>query len=361
MLTARKYGLILLCLLLCCGGLRAAGARDAQAGHEEGFSLKEMIFSHVTDAYDWHLLTVKGHHYAIPLPVIVKSESRGWFVFLSSRLAHGETYEGFTISHSEQYNNKVVEINSTGEESRPLDLSFTKNAASLSLACLLMLVIFLSMARGYAKEPVKARKGFAGIMEVVVIFVLDGLIKPCVGPEYKRFAPYLLTAFFFILINNLLGLIPFFPGGANVTGNISITLVLALCTFAITNLCGNKAYWKEVLWPDVPLWLKVPVPIMPFVELLGVFTKPFALMVRLFANMLAGHMIILVLMGLIFIFSYMIGPAVGAGVSVISILFSIFMLVLDILVSFIQAYVFTMLSAIFIGMGRMEHEHKEAH
>ena len=359
-LNIAKYGLILLLLLL----FRGVQASEPQGIHEEkaeGFNLKEMIFSHVTDAYDWHLLTVKGHHYSIPLPIIVKSESGEWAVFMSSRLAHGETYKGFSISHSEKYNNKVVEINAAGEEVRPLDLSFTKNAASLMLSVLLMLTLFLSLARSYKKEPVKARKGFAGMIEVVVVFVQEGLIKPCVGPEYKRFSPYLLTAFFFILINNLLGLVPFFPGGANVTGNISITLVLALCTFAITNLCGNKAYWKEVLWPDVPLWLKVPIPIMPFVELLGVFTKPFALMIRLFANMLAGHMIILVLMGLIFIFSYMIGPAVGAGVSVISIAFSIFMLALDILVSFIQAYVFTMLSAIFIGMGRMEHEHKEAH
>ena len=358
-LTAKKYGLMLL-LLLVSWGLQASG----QGTHEEkaeGFNLKEMIFSHVTDAYDWHLLTVKGHHYSIPLPVIVKSESRGWFMFSSSHLAHGESYNGFTISHSEKYNNKVVEINEAGEELRPLDLSFTKNAASLMLSMLLMLAIFLSLARSYKKEPIKARTGFAGMIEVVIAFVQDDLIKPCIGPEYKRFSPYLLTAFFFILINNLLGLVPFFPGGANVTGNISITLVLALFTFAITNLCGNREYWKEIFWPDVPLWLKIPLPIMPFVELLGVFTKPFALMVRLFANILAGHMIILVLMGLIFIFTYMIGPAVGAGVSVISIAFSIFMLVLDVLVSFIQAYVFTMLSAIFIGMGRMEHGHKEAH
>ncbi len=348
----KRQGILLLIFLL------AFGMQVKADNHEEenqSFNLKEMIFSHVLDTYDWHLFTVGGHHYSIPLPVIVKSKDRGWFIFSSSRLAHGESYNGFHISGEEPYKGKVVETDTSGALSRPLDLSLTKNATSIWIASIILVLIFLSLASGYKKEPLKPKRGFSGSMEMLIMSVLNDVIKPCVGVEYRRFAPYLLTAFFFIFFNNLLGLIPLFPGGANVTGNISVTLVLALFTFVITNSFGNKEYWKEIFWPDVPTWLKVPIPIMPFIELLGIFTKPFALMIRLFANMLAGHIVILVLVSLIFIFSQMVGPAVALGVSIVSVAFSIFMLALDVLVSFIQAYVFTMLSSIFIGMGRVEH------
>ncbi|KAA6310759.1 ATP synthase subunit a, partial [termite gut metagenome] len=162
----------------------------------------------------------------------------------------------------------------------------------------------------------------------------------------------------FIFINNIMGLIPIFPGGANVTGNIAITMVLAACTFLAVNIFGTRTYWKDVFWPDVPLWLKVPIPIMPFIEFLGVFTKPFALMIRLFANMLAGHMAMLVLTCLIFISASM-GPALNGTLTVASVLFNIFMNTLEILVAFIQAYVFTMLSSVFIGLAQEEHHVKE--
>ncbi len=341
-----------LCLLFVSGSILKA---DEGKSEKESFDLKEMIFSHVLDSYDWHLFTVGEHHYSIPLPVIVKSQDRGWFVFSSSKLAHGESYEGFHISHEEAYKGKIVEASVSGENIRPLDLSFTKNAASICLASVILVLLFVSLASGYKKDPFSPRRGFAGSLEMLTLSILNDVIKPCVGVEYRRFAPYLLTAFFFIFFNNLLGLIPIVPGGANVTGNISITFVLAMFTFMITNLYGSKEYWKEIFWPDVPTWLKVPIPIMPFIELLGIFTKPFALMIRLFANMLAGHIVILVLVSLIFIFSIMVGPAVATGVSVVSVAFSVFMLLLDVLVSFIQAYVFTMLSSIFIGMGRVQH------
>ena len=180
---------------------------------------------------------------------------------------------------------------------------------------------------------------------------LDDIIKSCVGPNYRKFAPYLLTAFFFIFVNNIMGLIPFFPGGANVTGNIAITMVLAICTFLAVNIFGTKHYWKDIFWPDVPWWLKVPVPMMPFIEFFGIFTKPFALMIRLFANMLAGHMAMLVLTCLIFISASM-GPALNGTLTVASVLFNIFMNALELLVAFIQAYVFTMLSAVFIGLAQ---------
>jgi len=326
-----------------------------KAEEKKSFNLKEMIFHHVLDSYEWHLITIGEKSYAIPLPVIVRSAERGWFVFSSAQLDEGKTYNGFYITHGEKYNNKIVELNAQRVEVRPLDLSLTKNAASILLSCALLIGIFLSMGLAYKKEPLQSHKGLYGLMEILIFSIYNDLIKPCVGPEYKRFAPYLLTAFFFIFLNNLMGLIPFFPGGANVTGNIAVTMVLALCTFLLTNVLGTKEYYKEIFWPEVPLWLKLPIPIMPFVELLGVFTKPLALMIRLFANMLAGHMIILVLTGLIFIFYGLVGPGVASGVSLVSILFSIFMLLIDVLVSFIQAYVFTMLSSIFIGMGRVKH------
>ena len=345
-----------LALSLCLLFVSTSVLKASEEEHEKGsFDLKEMIFSHVLDSYEWHLLTVDGHHVSIPLPVIVKSQDRGWFIFSSSNLAHGESHEGFQIAHDGAYKGKIVEVLASGEQIRPFDVSFTKNAASICFSSILLVIFFVCLASGYKKDPFSPRRGFIGSIEMLISSILNDVIKPCVGHEYKRFAPYLLTAFFFIFFNNMLGLIPLVPGGANVTGNISITLVLALFTFAITNFFGNKEYWKEIFWPEVPWWLKLPLPIMPFIELLGIFTKPFALMIRLFANMLAGHIVILVLVGLIFVFSALMGPIAASGVSVVSMAFSIFMLLLDVLVSFIQAYVFTMLSSIFIGMGRVEH------
>ena len=192
----------------------------------------------------------------------------------------------------------------------------------------------------------------------------QGVIKPTLGAKAPKFAPYLLTVFFFILVMNLLGLIVIFPGGANLTGNIAVTLVLSLLTFFIVNIFGTKHYWKDIFWPDVPLWLKFPIPIMPIIEIFGVFTKPAALTVRLFANMMGGHIIVIVLTLLIFILA-VLGPSVTAGATVVSVIFSIFMLLIDVLVSFIQAYVFTMLSTLFISLAQeeghkeKEHEHAE--
>ena len=350
MLIQKKIIVSLIAIFLFCNNIFA---NENEAQPEKSFDLKEMIFSHVLDSYEWHLFTAGHKHVSIPLPIIVRSSERGWFLFSSSRLSHGESYEGFYIGSK----NKVVEVNSLGEEVRPFDISLTKNAASILMVSAFLVIVFLTMARGYKEQPFRSRKGFIGSLEMLTVSIHDDLIKPCVGHDYKRFAPYLLTAFFFIFANNLLGLIPIFPGGANVTGNIAVTMVLAVLTFFMTNFFGSKEYWKEVFWPEVPLWLKVPLPIMPIIELFGIITKPIALMVRLFANMLAGHIIILVLVGLIFTFSAIMNNFVGGGVSIVSTLFSIFMLLIDVLVSFIQAYVFTMLSSIFIGMGRVQHSH----
>ena len=331
----------------------------AGGGSSDGkFNASDFILGHVGDEYEWHITTLGGKHLSIPLPIIVYSKDKGLNVFMSSHLHHGE-YDGYYLANEGTYKGKVVEKNAQGEEVRPWDFSLTKNAASLLLSSALLILIVLYVAKWYKKDNMKAPTGFRGTFEMLMFFIYDDLIKPSVGKDYKKFAPYLLTVFFFIFFNNLLGLIPLFPGGANLTGNIAVTLFLAVCTFLVTNFFGTREYWREVFWPDVPAWLKVPVPLMPLIEIIGVLTKPFALMMRLFANMLAGHMIVLVLMSLIFIFTAMMGVIAGSGVAVISITFSIFMIMIDVLVCFIQAYVFTMLSAIFIGMARVEPHHQK--
>jgi len=219
-----------------------------------------------------------------------------------------------------------------------------------------MIVIFLSVARWYGRHPRHSPPGgLVGAIEMFVMSVEDDIIRKSIpGDDYARYSPYLLTAFFFIFINNIMGMIPFFPGGANVTGNISITVVLAVCTMLATNLFGNKEYWKEIFWPEVPLWIKVPVPLMPLIELFGVISKPFALAIRLFANITAGHAIILALTCMIFT-TVKMGVGMNAGMTVFAILLSIFMSFLEILVAYIQAYVFTLLSAVFIGLSRQTH------
>ncbi len=317
----------------------------------EDLDMNEYLFGHVGDSYEWHITTVNGHHVNIPLPVIVHSKTSGWHVFSSKHLEEGE-YEGFYISSSEKYNGKIVERGPSGEEIRPLDLSITKNVAGLMFNSALLVLLVLLTARWYKKHDAReeAPKGFAGVMEMMITMVEDDIIKECIGKEYKRYSPYLLTAFFFIFINNLMGIVPFFPGGANITGNIAVTFVLAMCTFLAVNLFGNKHYYKDIFWPDVPLFLKV-IPLMPLIEIIGLFTKPFSLMIRLFANILAGHVMLLGVVAVVFL-TAKLGFAMNAGLSAISVLFGVFLDILELLVAFLQAYVFTMLSAVFIGLSR---------
>jgi len=333
----------------------------AQESDEVDLDIQEYLFGHVGDAYEWHITTVNGEPVSIPLPVIVRSRTTGWHCFSSRHLEEG-AYEGFYISNSEKYDGKIVERNAALEEVRPLDLSITKNVLGLMINSLVLVLLVLLAARWYRRHDAveEAPKGFAGLMEMLITMVEDDIIKACVGPDYKRYSPYLLTAFFFIFINNLMGIVPFFPGGANVTGNIAVTLVLAVCTFLAINLFGNKHYWKEILWPDVPTWLKVPLPLMPLIEIVGMFTKPFSLMVRLFANILAGHCMILGVVGVIFLTAKM-GVGLNAGMGVVAILLGVFMDLLELLVAFLQAYVFTMLSAVFMGMSRQQPETENKH
>ncbi|MBR6280460.1 MAG: F0F1 ATP synthase subunit A [Bacteroidales bacterium] len=324
---------------------------------EEEFDMQSFIFGHIGDAYEWHITEIKGRPVSIPLPVIVHSRTSGWQCFLSSKLEEGE-YRGFHIAPAgSKYEGKVVETGADGSEIRPFDLSITKNVLGLMVGSLLVVILILSTARWYRKHDAleEAPTGVPGLVEMLVASITDDVIKDAVGKDYEKYAPYLLTVFFFILINNLLGIVPFFPGGANVTGNIAVTLVLAMFTFLMVNLFGNRHYYKDIFWPDVPIFLKAPLPIMPLIEILGMFTKPFSLMVRLFANMLAGHIMILCAVAIIFLTAEL-GPLLNGSLGLVAVLFGIFLDCLEFLVAFIQAYVFTMLSSVFIGLAHQEPE-----
>lgn len=328
-------------------------AEDSHAPvQEESVDVAHMLFGHIGDSYGWHITDWKGNHVTIPLPCIVHSTT-GWHFFMSSQIEHGHSYEGLFVAEEGRYKDKIVEQGADGALIRPFDISITKNVASLMFTAILLIVLVLSAKRWYTRNDArdKAPGGLAGLVEMMVMMVNDDIIKESVGPEYKKYAPYLLTAFFFIFISNLLGIVPFFPGGANVTGNIAVTMVLALCTFFAVNMFANKQYWKEILWPDVPMFLKFPLPLMQLIEIFGMFTKPFSLMVRLFANIMAGHAMILGLVSVIFV-TAKLGPVINGSMTVVTMLFGVFMDCLELLVAFIQAYVFTMLSGVFIGMSR---------
>ena len=333
----------------------------------EKFDAKSFIFGHTGDSYCFHITEIKGEPVCVWLPVIVKCKDGDWHCFSSKHvceLKDGETFEHngthFYVApiNAEKYPGKMVEVKGDGSLSRPFDISFTKNAFGIFLVCIFLLAFFLPAARKYKKDPMAQPTKYQGLVEWLTYTVLDGIIRPNIPEKkVKKFAPYLLTVFFFIFFANLFGLIPFFPFSANVTGNLSITVVLALLTYFFVNLFGNKHYWKDILWPDVPIFLKA-FPLMPIIELISTITKPFALMVRLFANILAGHIVIMVLMALIFIIGGMYGAGMGGVMSIVSIFMTVFMFALELLVAYIQAYVFTILSSLFIGMAQHDPEHE---
>ena len=308
-------------------------AKESQ--QEEEVDVAGIIFEHIGDEYEWHILTWGDTHVILHLPVIVHS-STGWHVFSSKHLEHGESYEGLVIDPEK---GKIVEV---------------KNVLSLMISSLLLLVIILCTARWYKKHDVlnEAPTGIAALVEPLVMMVHD-MARENIGEEdYRKYSPYLCMAFLFILLNNFMGILPFFPGGANLTGNIAITLVLALCTFFTVNLTGTRHYYKEIFNPDVPLFLK---PIMPVIEVFSALMKPVSLTIRLFANMLAGHIMILSVVCVIFIMAKY-GPVLTGSMSVVSVLFGLFLDALECLVAFIQAYVFTTLSSIYIGLARAHGE-----
>lgn len=347
--------LVALCVLPFAG---LCGEKTQDSG---GVDVRKVIFDHVTDSYEWHITTIGENHVTIPLPIIIYSSRTGWEFFLSSVFHSQEKYKGFYISTSEENEGKIVELDSNGNEIRPvLDISLTKTVVSVFIYSILLISIVLYTARWYKKHKFEegAPRGFVGVMEMLITMVIDDIIKPNVGKNYLKYSPYLLTAFFFIFLSNIMGLLPIFPGGVNVTGNIAVTLALALCTFVAVNLFGNKEYYKEIFWPDVPSWLKLPVPLMPFIELFGVIVKPFALTIRLFANILAGHTVVLAIVCIIFI-TMEVNTKIGSAMTVVSVVFTIFMNCLELLVAFIQAFVFTMLSSVFIGLSQKEHKAKK--
>ena len=315
----------------------------AAATHHEGagkLDIGKVILDHVTDSHVWHL----SESVVLGLPVIVYSSERGFDMFSSSHFFEHHApvdYNGYRLSEEKIY------LTSTGE--KVIDFSITKNVLMLFINAFFLIVILFGVSGAYRKNTGKSPKGIQSFIEPVILFVVDGIAKPSIGPQYKRFLPYLLTLFFFILFGNLLGLL---PGAANLTGNIAVTAVLAVLTFLIVNFNGNKTYWGHIFWtPGVPLWLR---PLILVVELIGVFTKPFSLTVRLFVAITAGHIVLLALLSLTFIFESWF---VGFGASIFVIMISL----IELLVAGIQAYVFTLFTALYIGSAVVEHGHETEH
>jgi len=354
--------------LLFIFSFSASFSNSAESSEDsEEFNVTDMIMHHIKDSHEFHILDRKGKSVSIPLPIILWTD-KGLVTFLSSEFHHDDdakkvvTKKGqsFVKFHEEIYYANT-EPNSFGQyvildqdghptnDSPILDLSITKLVFSMFLSIILLLLIFGISARNYRKSKKGLPKGIAKFTEPLVLFIRDEVAIPNIGVKhYNKYMPYLLTLFFFIWINNLMGLIPFFPFSANLSGNIAFTAVLATITFVITTLVGNKNYWKHIFWmPGVPIPMKL---FLAPIEFMGIFIKPISLMIRLFANISAGHIIVLSLISLIFIAeSYWIAPA--------SLFFSVFISVIEILVVAIQAYIFTMLSALYIGAAMEEHEH----
>ena len=335
---------------------------ETSAAHGEGEEKKEdisqMILHHIADSHEWHFFG----DVSVPLPVILYTEN-GLVTFLSNKYGHNdhgtEVFEANgtkLVNYHGKFYYPAATKSADGSyiaydakknllNSKPFDISITKNVVSLLISVAVLLIVFIGIANAYKKREGKAPKGLQSVLEPIILFVRDDIAKPQLGHRYKSFMPYLLTVFFFVWLNNLMGLIPFFPGGANLTGNIAVTMMLALCTFVLTTVNGNKNYWGHIFTPHVPWWL---YPLMIPVEIIGLFTKPIALMIRLFANITAGHILILSLISLIFI----IKSVLVAGVAIP---FVLFISVIELVVGFIQAFIFTILSALFIGMAVEEH------
>ncbi len=301
---------------------------------EKTFNPGELITEHISDSHVWHFW--EGRYGTIYLPVILYSSDRGIEMFSAAKFFGPDgqltDFNGYKLEED-----KII----PDDGSRKIfDFSITKNVTSIFISVILLCWIFFRVKRGYRVNEGKPPRGIQSFFEPIIIYIRDEVAKPVIGPKYERFLPYLLTLFFFIWFNAMLALL---PGSANVMGNIAVTMTLAIFTFIITQVNGNKHYWKHIFnTPDVPWWLKLPIPLMPFVELLSVFTKPFSLTVRLFANMVAGHIVLLSLISLIFVFkSIWIGPG--------SVVFGIFMYFLEIFVALLQAFIFTILSAMYFG------------
>lgn len=332
----------LLSILICFVSLSVfANEPAAEGAKAEAFNPGEMILHHIGDSHEWHWLATDTGNFTTYLPIIAYRPGKGVSVFSSERISNGEgeasgkEYDGLKLDHE-----KLVSTDGT----KLYDLSITKNVAGLIGSAVLMLVVFISVASGYKKNHGRAPKGIQSFFEPIIVFIRDEVAKKNIGPKYERYMPYLLTVFFFIWFNNLLGLT---PGAANLSGNIAVTMVLALMTLIITLASSNKNYWAHIFnTPGVPkLVLIVLIP----VELLGIITKPFSLMIRLFANITAGHIVVLSFISLMFIFkSWAVAP--------VTLIFGLFINVLELLVALLQAFIFTLLTAMYIG-GAVEEHH----
>jgi F-type H+-transporting ATPase subunit a len=373
--------------LLISGSAMAGGGGTDTAHKKEGFNAAEVIFGHILDGHEFHFLDIVKKDgtkkpITIPLPVILYSPQRGLTSFMSSKFHHGHTdYKGYrllTEHHllemtkkgidvkKEGLNaGKIIPVDAAGEWDRSVkvyDISLTRNVVQMLLGLFILCWIMIVVAKRYKRgEGVNtAPKGVQNLVEPIITFVRDEVAKPNLGHKYEKYLPYILTVFFFILINNIFGLI---PGSANVTGNIAFTIVLGLISFVVILFSSNKHYWGHIFNPPgIPMGVKfILVP----VEILSVFIKPFALIIRLFANMVAGHIIIICLISLIFIFAGL-NEYAGWGTSVFSIAFTIFIYFIEILVAFIQAFIFSMLTAVFVGQafetghGHDAHHHDDA-
>ena len=339
---------------------------------EKEFDVTEIIIHHVSDSHEFHILDWNGKAVSVPLPVILWTNN-GLETFMSSEFHHDDAGK-YVVERDGQrfvkYHEKIYYANETADSHgsyishdkedqatnlRPLDFSITKNVFTMFFSMLVLILIFVGSARAYKKSKNGVPRGIAKFTEPLIMFVKDDIAIPNIGEKkHGRFLPYLLTIFFFIWINNIFGLIPFFPFSANLSGNIAFTITLATITFIITNLNGNKDYWKHIFWmPGVPIPMKL---FLAPIELIGVFTKPISLFIRLFANITAGHIVILALISLIFVFKNLYGDVAGYSVAPVSVAFVVFISLIEILVVAIQAYIFTILSALYIGMATAEHD-----
>lgn len=350
--------------------------KSGEKKEEKQLDPSKIILEHVSDAHEFHFFTFNHKPVTISLPVILYSKDKGWSVFMSSAFEHGEKLvngyrlleESFVEENHLDLNNYhgqklgVGKIYATDAAGMPnlgvkvYDLSLGRNAVQMLISVLLLIWIMTAVAGKYEKgQGVKtAPSGFQNAVEPVITFVRDEVGKSNLGNRYAQYMPFLLSVFFFILINNLIGLI---PGTANVTGNIAFTAVLGIISFIVILFSANKHYWGHIFNPPVPGGVK---PIMIPVEIMGIFTKPFALIIRLFANMISGHIIILSFIILIFIFGAM-NTALGWGTSPFFVALSVFIYLIEILVAFIQAFIFTNLTAVFIGQAFETHHGEEGH
>ncbi|MBL4624793.1 MAG: F0F1 ATP synthase subunit A [Flavobacteriales bacterium] len=344
---------------------------DQSALEKERFNAGEMIMEHIDDSHEWHLWGAGENSVSVPLPIILYHEDNGFSIFMSSNFHHGHAeYKGYRlltehflhhhdIDPNDYPHDMVVAVNAEGKldeasTQKIWDFSITKNVAALLTSVFLLMWIFISIAKTYSKRVGQAPTGLQSFMEPIIMFVRDDIAKPSIGDKHEKFMPYLLTLFFFIWINNVMGLIPLIPGGTNLTGNIAIPIVLALFTFVLTTINGNAHYWKHIFaMPGVP---KPILLILTPLEVAGIFIKPLVLVIRLFANITAGHIVMLVFFSLIFIFGET-SAAAGYSVSIASIAFTVFLTFLELLVGLIQAYVFTLLSAIYFGMATAGSDH----